>query len=235
MKNPNSDTIKPPRTIRSFVRREGRMSSGQQRALQSLWEKYGVDLTSSQFNFEVLFARNAPCILEIGFGMGHSLLAQAIEHPEYNYLGIEVHRPGVGSLLAGIAANEITNIRIFNSDAIEVLQTAIPDNSLSKVQIFFPDPWPKLKHHKRRLIQEQFVKLLQCKLLVGGCLHLATDWENYAQHMMTVINAIPGYRNMISEGFSLNHPLETRPLTKFELRGKKLGHDVWDLLYVKTK
>ena len=234
MNKSNEMSIKHPRTIRSFVRREGRISSAQQRAIETLWEKYGVELNQSPLNLIELFSRNAPNILEIGFGMGLSLLAQACEYPENNYLGIEVHRPGVGSLLAGIAAKEITNIRLFNSDAVEILQKYIPDNSLSRVQIFFPDPWPKVRHHKRRLIQEQFIKLIQAKLLVGGYLHLATDWENYAHHMMSVMNAIPGWQNVIPEGFSLNHPLESRPLTKFELRGKKLGHNVWDFLYVKT-
>ena len=153
MNKSNEMSIKHPRTIRSFVRREGRISSAQQRAIQTLWEKYGVELNQSPLNLIELFSRNAPNILEIGFGMGLSLLAQACEHPENNYLGIEVHRPGVGSLLAGIAAKEITNIRLFNSDAVEILQKYIPDNSLSRVQIFFPDPWPKVRHHKRRLIQ----------------------------------------------------------------------------------
>lgn len=233
MNTPHKKALSHPRTVRSFVRREGRISPGQTRALQKFWQQYGVEPGDKPINFDELFARQAPCILEIGFGMGHSLLTQALQNPQNNYIGIEVHRPGVGCLLAGIAANNINNIRLFNIDAIEVLQRCIPDLYLSRVQIFFPDPWPKARHHKRRLIQENFVKLLQQKLQPNGYLHMATDWENYAQHMMEVMNSMSGWQNVISGGYSLNQPVENRPLTKFELRGQKLGHQVWDLLYVR--
>lgn len=233
MKNSKTATTQRQRTVRSFVRREGRISPGQQKALDTLWDRYVINICPNELNLEKLFQRDATCILEIGFGMGQSLLKQAQQHPELNYIGIEVHRPGVGKLLAGLAEKNINNVKIFCADAVEVLQQCIKDNSLDKVQIFFPDPWHKTRHHKRRLIQLSFVKLLHNKLKDGGYLHLATDWENYAQHMLAVLLAAPGWRNALASDFSLNNPLENRPITKFELRGQKLGHQVWDLLFVK--
>lgn len=233
MKNTNISLIKAPRTIRSFVRHEGRISPGQQNALNTLWTQFGVDVNDNELNFDSLFQRVAPCILEIGFGMGQSLLEQAKKNPHLNYLGIEVHKPGIGKLLAGISEQQINNVRIICADAVEVLQNNICDDSLTKVQIFFPDPWHKTRHHKRRLIQIKFVTLLRQKLIDGGYLHLATDWENYAQHMSEALCAVPGMENALTTDYSLNNPVENRPLTKFELRGKKLGHQVWDLLYKK--
>lgn len=233
MKNSNNIAIKPQRTIRSFVKREGRISPGQQKALNTLWRQYGVELGDTELNFTALYERVAPCILEIGFGMGQSLLAQAKQNLDLNYLGIEVHRPGVGKLLAELSANQLTNVRIICADAVEVLQRGIPDHSLTKVQIFFPDPWHKTRHHKRRLIQPHFVNLLKQKLIAGGHLHLATDWENYAQHMLNVLTSDAELHNTLEAGFSLNSPLDNRPITKFEMRGKKLGHQVWDLLFMK--
>lgn len=233
MKNSKNSVIKPLRTVRSFVRREGRISPGQQKALDTLWHQYGVELGASVFNFAALFHRDAPCVLEIGFGMGQSLLEQAKQNPEVNYLGIEVHRPGVGKLLAELSTHQLTNVRVICADAVEVLQRGIPDNALTKVQIFFPDPWHKTRHHKRRLIQKDFVNLLKQKLISGGYLHLATDWENYAQHMLSVLTTETELHNTLATDYSLNYPLDNRPITKFELRGKKLGHQVWDLLFVK--
>ncbi len=221
------------RTVRSFVRREGRISPGQQKAIATLWQHFGVEINDSLVDLAALFNRTAPCVLEIGFGMGQSLLAQAQQNPNINYLGIEVHRPGVGKLLAELSANQLSNVRIICADAVEVLQKCIPDNSFTKVQIFFPDPWHKTRHHKRRLIQKEFVQLLQQKLITGGFIHLATDWENYAQQMLTVLTAEAALRNALVVDYSLNNPLENRPVTKFELRGKKLSHQVWDLLFVK--
>jgi len=176
------------RTIKSFVRREGRMTPAQKQALDNLWSQYGLELTSNKIDFSSLFNNQFPTILEIGFGMGGSLLTLAQEHPKNNYIGIEVHRPGVGALLANIAVHNLTNIRIYCADAIEVLNQCIPDNSLAEIIILFPDPWPKKRHHKRRLIQPKFIELIHTKLQPNGLLHIATDWENYAEHIEQIIN-----------------------------------------------
>lgn len=222
------------RRIRSFVRREGRMTVSQQRALEKHWSSYGVDFSDTSPDFSQLFACSAPVVFEIGFGMGHSLLHMAKEFPEYNYLGVDVYRPGVGALFIGLNELGLDNVRVFNADAVEVLEQAIPDESLGKVLIFFPDPWPKKKHHKRRLIQLEFVELVRRKLVAGGILHFATDWENYAEHMLKVMTNAPGFVNSAGEGNYVPRP-EYRSLTKFERRGQKLGHGVWDLVFVKTE
>ena len=218
------------RTIRSFVRREGRMTSSQQRAFDSLWPLYGVITTHQTIDFNQLFQRVAPVILEIGFGMGHSLVQQAQQFSENNYLGIEVHRPGVGALLSAIEKNKLENIRIVCDDAVAILKNNIADNSLDKIQIFFPDPWPKKRHHKRRLIQIEFVELLRTKLKPGGYLQLATDWQDYAAHMLQVMQKSQGWKNLAVDNQFIPRPVD-RPLTKFEQRGKRLGHGVWDLLF----
>jgi len=179
------------------------------------------------------FARSAPVVLEIGFGMGDSLAQQAITQSQNNFIGIEVHRPGVGHLLSLIAKHELNNIRIYCTDAVEALKHCIPDNSLDSVQIFFPDPWPKKRHHKRRLVQRPIVKLIVSKLKAGGTLHLATDWENYAEHMLEVLNACSELTNTSTNGPFVERP-DSRPLTKFESRGKRLGHGVWDLVFRKN-
>lgn len=228
-----SEDNKIIRQIRSFVRRQGRLSETQQYALDHLADKYCLKLEQGMLNFAEIFGRSAPCVLEIGFGMGQSLVAQAQQNPEQNYIGIEVHRPGIGNVLAAIEAHYLTNIRLFNADAVEVLHRCIPDNSLSAVQLFFPDPWPKRRHLKRRLVQPPFVELIRQKLMVGGRFHLATDWQNYAEQMMAVLTAAPGFKNAIAPMQFAPRPQE-RPLTKFELRGQKLGHQVFDLLFVKN-
>ncbi len=222
------------RRIRSFVRREGRMTVSQQRALEKHWSRYGVNFPGATQDFSQLFARQAPVVLEIGFGMGHSLLHMAKEFPEYNYLGVEVYRPGVGALFIGLNELGLDNVRVFNADAVEILEQAIPDGSLEKVLIFFPDPWPKKKHHKRRLVQLEFVELVRRKLVAGCVLHLATDWENYAEHMLEVMTNAPGFVNSAGEGSYAPRPAY-RSLTKFEKRGQKLGHGVWDLVFVKAE
>jgi tRNA (guanine-N7-)-methyltransferase len=222
--------VRPHRPIRSFVRREGRLTDAQQRALNELWPRYGVPPGETPIDFGALFGRDAPVHLEIGFGNGEALAAMADAHPENDYLGIEVHRPGVGALLRRLASDGIANVRVISADAREVLEQRIPDSSLSAVYLFFPDPWHKKRHHKRRLVQTEFVELLRRKLKPGGLLHFATDWEDYARHMLAVLSNAEGFQNTAGQGQFAPRP-ETRTLTKFERRGRKLGHGVWDLVF----
>ncbi|MCK5639246.1 MAG: tRNA (guanosine(46)-N7)-methyltransferase TrmB [Gammaproteobacteria bacterium] len=221
------------RRIRSFVRREGRLTPGQQRALDSLWPRYGVEASDEKLDLPVLFGREAPTILEIGFGNGESLAQIAEAHPEQNYLGIEVHRPGVGRLLQRVEEKGLTNLRVMCADAIEVLNHQIPDNSLAGVYLFFPDPWHKKRHHKRRQVQPEWAQLIRQKLKPGGILHMATDWEDYAVYMLEVMGQAEGYRNLSADGDYVPKP-DCRPLTKFEQRGQRLGHGVWDLMFERT-
>ncbi len=206
------------RPIRSFVRREGRLTTAQSHALENLWEIYGLNPAPNE-----LLSINENTVLEIGFGMGQSLIIQAKNNLDKTYIGIEVHRPGIGSILLNIQKESLTNIKIINKDAVEVLNQHIPDNSLFGIQIFFPDPWHKKRHHKRRLIQAEFVQLLHRKLKPNGLLHIATDWENYMEHILDVVNNSGLFTNVDFE--------HDRPTTKFETRGRKLGHGVWDLLF----
>ena len=221
------------RRIRSFVRREGRLTKGQHRALEELFPRYGINLQQGILYLDALFGRQAFRVLEIGFGNGASLTEMATKHPENDYLGIEVHRPGVGNLLLQIEKLELNNIRVSNDDAVEVLEQQIPDASLDAVYLFFPDPWHKKKHHKRRIVQPAFAQLLRRKLKTGGIFHMATDWENYAEHMLAVMSAADGFENIAGEGNYIVRP-EYRPLTKFEQRGQRLGHGVWDLIFKKV-
>lgn len=218
------------RRIRSFVMRPGRMTAAQRQALQEGLPRYGLKREDGRLDAQAAFGRAGPLVLEIGFGMGQSLLAMAAENPSVNYLGVEVHRPGVGKLLHGVAEQGLDNVRVYCDDAVLVLEECIADASLDGVQVFFPDPWHKKRHHKRRLIQPAFVRLLCRKLKPGAFLHLATDWENYAEHMMEVLSAEPALVNRSGQGMFSTRPA-TRPLTKFEQRGQRLGHGVWDLLF----
>ncbi len=218
------------RRIRSFVLREGRLTKGQQQALDNFWPVYGVEYQPQLLDLDTLFARQAPRVLEIGFGMGKSLVAMAQAAPTQDFIGIEVHRPGVGACLAEAAALKLANLKVFEHDAVEVLADMIPEQSLDTVQLFFPDPWHKKRHHKRRIVQPDFVQALRGKLKVGGVFHMATDWENYAEHMLEVMQAAPGFANVAASGDYVPRP-EHRPLTKFEQRGQKLGHGVWDLMF----
>lgn len=218
------------RRIRSFVRREGRLTPGQARALERWWPEYGLPEDDVRLDPPALFGRVAPTVLEIGFGNGESLLQMAKAHPDWNFIGIEVHRPGVGHLLKHAGEQGVVNLRVSSRDAIEVLEQQIPDNNLARIQLYFPDPWPKKRHHKRRIVQPRFAQLVARKLQHGGEFHLATDWENYAEHMREVLDAAPGLQNVAGEAGFVERPDE-RPLTKFEQRGHKLGHDVWDLIY----
>jgi tRNA (guanine-N7-)-methyltransferase len=220
------------RRIRSFVRREGRLTKGQQRALDELFPRYGICLQQGELDFQTLFGRQGFRVLEIGFGNGASLAEMAASHPENDYLGIEVHRPGVGNLLLQIEKQGLNNIRVSNDDAVEVLEQQIPNASLDAVYLFFPDPWHKKKHHKRRIVQPAFVQRLRRKLKMGGIFHMATDWENYAEHMLKVMSSAAGFENLAGEGNYIARPAY-RPLTKFEQRGHRLGHGVWDLIFKK--
>ncbi|HEX4918497.1 MAG TPA: tRNA (guanosine(46)-N7)-methyltransferase TrmB [Limnobacter sp.] len=216
--------------IRSFVKRRGHISRAQERAVEQGMPQWGIAYApSTPIDFEHHWGRQAPNWLEIGFGMGETTAKIAAAHPHVNYLGVEIYTAGVGSLLKKIEEQGLQNIRIISHDVVEVLQDMIPDGCLDKVLLYFPDPWRKKKHHKRRLIQTEFVAKLATKMKPGGVLHCATDWENYAQHMLEVLEAAPDWINMAGSGFSPRP--DDRPLTKFENRGLKLGHGVWDLLY----
>jgi len=215
--------------VRSFVRREGRLTPGQQRALEDLWPRYGL-AAQEKLDSRAVFGRVAPLTVEIGFGNGASLAEMAACEPGTDFIGIEVHRPGVGHLLKTLDECGLANVRLYREDAVEVLTRCIDDHSLDRVLLFFPDPWPKTRHHKRRIVQPAFVGLLARKLRGGGVLHMATDWEPYAEHMLQVMEASTAFRNMAGPGRYSERPAY-RPVTRFERRGHRLGHEARDLLY----
>jgi len=219
--------------IRSFIRRQGRLTSGQQLALDTLWDVYCLDPAKS-YDFSVAFGRAAPLIVEIGFGNGESLAETAKNNPDQNFLGIEVHRPGVGHLMMLLNRDGIENVRIYCHDALDILEHKIPDSSLAGVHLFFPDPWPKKKHHKRRIVRPEFCRLLTRKLASEGYFHAATDWQDYARSMLNVLSSEPGLVNTSPTTDYCPRP-DWRPLTKFERRGMRLGHGVWDLIFRKPK
>ena len=221
------------REIKSFVLRAGRMTTGQQRGWDECWDKWGLKLEEGALNLPETFEREAPLVFEIGYGMGLSLVAMAGAEPEKNFIGVEVHRPGVGSLLNEANLANLTNLRTYCDDAVEVLKQCIPDESIDRIQIYFPDPWHKKRHNKRRLVQPKFIEMLRPKLKKGGVIHLATDWENYAEQMMEVMSDAEGFKNQAGSQEYSPRP-EYRPLTKFEKRGHRLGHGVWDLLFEKV-
>lgn len=218
------------RPIRSFVLRQGRLTPAQQRAFDDHWARFGREPCGSPVQWNTVFGRTAPLLLEIGFGNGEALRWAANRHPDWNFIGIEVHRPGVGRLLNGLADDARDNVRLYCHDAVEVLQQDIAAGSLDEVRIWFPDPWHKKRHNKRRLVQPDFVALLASRLRAGGRLHLATDWQAYAEHMHEVMEASPDFDNEAGAGAASPRP-DTRPQTHFETRGQRLGHGVWDLLY----
>ncbi|MDD5274834.1 MAG: tRNA (guanosine(46)-N7)-methyltransferase TrmB [Methylovulum sp.] len=220
-----------PSRIRSFIRRQGRLTTGQLFALDNHWNTYCLD-PKAEYDFTALFGRSAPLIVEIGFGNGESLAKMAAANPDNDYIGIEVHKPGVGHLMMLLDQQKLSNVRIYCHDAIEILEQKIPDHSLAGVHLFFPDPWPKKKHHKRRIVSFGFVGLLVKKLTVGGYFHAATDWQNYAEAMLMVLSAGDFLTNTSATGNYCLRP-EYRPLTKFEQRGIRLGHGVWDLIFRK--
>ncbi|NRA85302.1 MAG: tRNA (guanosine(46)-N7)-methyltransferase TrmB [Gammaproteobacteria bacterium] len=222
------------RTIRSFVKREGRLTKGQENAIEQQWPTMGLEHENGLIDLVKIFGNDNPVVAEIGFGMGKSLVEMAKAAPDKNFIGIEVHTPGVGACLAYAAELEVTNLRVYCHDAIEVLADCIPEDSLSCMQLFFPDPWHKARHHKRRIVQSEFAQNIRTSLKLEGIFHMATDWENYAEHMVEVMNAQAGYQNIAVKGDYIERP-EHRPLTKFEARGHRLGHGVWDLMYQRTK
>ncbi len=218
------------KSIRSYVIRAGRMTEGQRRAFDNYWGTYGLSLFGGPLNPREVFGREAPLVLEIGFGMGDSLLAMAEAEPDKDFIGIEVHPPGVGRLINNAGKMGLENLRVYMADALDVLNDCIADGSLDRFQLYFPDPWHKKKHHKRRIVQPEFVRLICSKLKAGGLLHMATDWENYAEQMLEVLEAEPQLENPTGKNNYSPRP-EFRPETKFERRGQRLGHGVWDLLY----
>jgi tRNA (guanine-N7-)-methyltransferase len=218
----------PQRPIRSYVLRQGRISNAQQRARDELLPIYAIAYSSDPLDFDAVFGRNASTILEIGFGMGETTAQIAALRPETNFLAIDVHSPGVGSLLKQIEEQQLKNVRIIQHDAVEVVRDMIRAASLHGVHVFFPDPWPKKRHHKRRLLQADFVRDLATRLEPGGYLHIATDWQEYAEHILQVVSAEPTLANT-AEAYSARPAY--RPRTKFEERGLKLGHDVWDIVF----
>jgi len=225
--------ILPPVThppIRSFVIRQGRFSAGQQRAYAELMPRFGIPFAAQPLDFATLFGRRAPVVLEIGSGMGETTAEIAATNPGVDYLAVEVHMPGVGSLLRMLGEQALTNVRVIQHDAVEVLHSMIPISSLAGVHLYFPDPWPKKRHHKRRLVQPDTANAIASRLVPGGYFHFATDWPEYADHVLAVMQSTPGLRNK-ADGFTPRPG--TRPQTKFERRGLGLGHEVRDLLFNK--
>ncbi|MGR6980688.1 tRNA (guanosine(46)-N7)-methyltransferase TrmB [Testudinibacter sp. P27/CKL/0425] len=219
------------RKIRSFVLRTGRLSEYQKNAMNSHWADFGLEYQAETFDFAAIYGNNSPVVLEIGFGMGTSLVEMAKNNPDRNYLGIEVHTPGVGACVALAVQENVRNLRVICHDAMEILRDSIADNSLGGLQLFFPDPWQKSKHHKRRIVQADFIRLIQQKLVSGGFIHMATDWQNYAEHMLETLQNSDNLVNQSASGDYIPRP-DFRPLTKFEQRGQRLGHGVWDLYFI---
>ncbi len=224
---------RPHRPIRSYVLRDGRLTPGQQRAFDTLWPRWGIEYQDTPLDLTAVFGNDHPVFVEIGFGNGESLAEMARRHPERNYVGIEVHRPGVGHLLLKLAEYGCENVRVICHDAVDVLAHMLPEASLQGVYLLFPDPWHKKRHHKRRILQAQLVERLARLIRPGGFLHAATDWQDYAEQMMTLLSAADAlFENPAGAGSFAPRPDE-RPLTKFEQRGQRLGHGVWDLVFVR--
>jgi len=220
------------RAVRSFVVRAGRMTAAQERAWTELWPRYGIETGNALLDLRAIFGRDAPVTLEIGFGNGESLVALAAAHPERDFLGLEVHRPGVGHLMLRAEELGLTNVRAVCRDAVEVLQQCIAPGSLDEVLLYFPDPWPKKRHHKRRIVQPEFVALVASRLREGGTFRMATDWQPYSVHMLEVASGCARLRNASPDGGFVPRP-DSRPLTRFERRGQRLGHGVWDLAFTR--
>tara|TARA_R110001592_G_scaffold104699_1_gene294589 strand:+ start:6312 stop:7037 length:726 start_codon:yes stop_codon:yes gene_type:complete len=230
LESENNQQALKHRPIKSFVIRSGRMTLGQQKGWEECWPKMGLDLGAAATDVRDAFAKQQPLVVEIGFGMGSSLVEMSRAAPELNFLGIEVHRPGVGALMSLAQEQNLENIKVFCADANEVLRDHIPDSSIHRLQLYFPDPWHKVRHNKRRLVQPAFVQTIRPKLEIGGVFHMATDWEPYAKHMMKVMESAEGFRNISGEKQYAERP-DYRPYTKFEKRGQERGHGVWDLVF----
>ena len=227
-----SDQNPEHRRIKSYVLR-GKKTASQQRNHEQFWPKYGLDVEQGLLDTQSQFKRTAPVILEIGFGMGDSLAQMVAHNPEQDFIGVEVHAPGVGRILGEVGQQQLSNFAVYQHDAIEVLERCIADASLKRVQLFFPDPWHKARHHKRRIVQQEFINLVAKKLTPGGVFHMATDWENYAEHMLAEMQKNSAFSNQAGEQQYAKRPAY-RPETKFERRGQNLGHGVWDLLFEKV-
>lgn len=223
---------RPMRKVRSFARRSGRMTESQKKGLAELWPLYGIDFEDQFLDLNALFKRDAPKNIEIGFGMGENLLSVAQNKPDEDFIGIEVHQPAVGNILNKIHEQKLSNVKIINHDAVEVFSHQINDKSINSISIFFPDPWHKTNHHKRRLIADKFVNLIAKKTIKDGHIYLATDWEHYANQMLNVFTKNQHYKNL-SKTNTFCKRMDFRPVTKFEKRGIKLGHNVWDLIFEK--
>lgn len=236
----NGDIFEEPRVvtgterrIKSFVLREGRLTTGQEKALRELWPIWGIEYSGNILDLKAIFGREAKLTVEIGFGMGKSLVEMAKAAPERDFIGIEVHTPGVGAALAYAKELGISNLRVMHHDAVEVFQNMLPLDSINSLQLFFPDPWHKAKHHKRRIVKPEFLDMVIPHLAKDGYIHMATDWQNYAEEMLEILSADNRLINLSADGTYVPRP-EFRPLTKFENRGQKLGHGVWDLMFKKA-
>lgn len=218
------------RPVRSYVLRQGRLTDAQARALTTLWPVYGIDEADGPLDCARLFGREAPLVVEVGFGDGAATWRMAQAEPDKNFIGIEVHQPGVGRLLQALDARKLDNVRIARADAVEFIRDRLAPDSISELRIYFPDPWPKKRHHKRRIVQTPFLDLLAARMAPGAILHLTTDWEPYAEHMLEVLEAHPGFVNQSPDGGYCERP-RWRPMTKFERRGDRLGHTSRDLVY----
>lgn len=220
--------------VKSFVKREGRLTKAQAKAIEENWPSMGLSIDDGLLDLDETFGRSAKRVLEIGFGMGKSLVEMAKNAPGTDFIGIEVHRPGVGACLASAEQENISNLKVFEHDAVEILNKCIADESLDRLQLFFPDPWHKTRHNKRRIVQPAFVSAIRNKLKIGGEFHMATDWEPYAEHMLLVMNEAQGFENTSPSQDFVERP-EYRPITKFEVRGQKLGHGVWDIIFKRSR
>lgn len=222
------------KTIRSYVIRGGRMTEAQEKAFQQWWPVYGLSLHDGMIDLAEVFGRSAPLVVEVGFGMGDSLLEMAMAEPDKNFIGIEVHPPGVGRLINEAGKSGVKNLRVYLADALDVLDDCIPKQSADRFQLYFPDPWHKKKHTKRRIVQSAFIEKVHALLTEQGVFHMATDWEHYAEHMMEAMSQEQGFENQAGEYCYSERP-EYRPITKFEKRGTRLGHGIWDLLFLRSK
>ncbi len=221
--------------IRSFVRRNARLTAAQARAYEALWPRFGLTVAAGNIDNQPIFGRTAPCFLEIGFGTGQSLLALAAAHPELNLIGVDTHKPGIGAVLLGMQQQDLSNIRLYDADVIDVLEQCIPPDSFEGIQIFFPDPWPKRRHYPRRLIQASYVQLMITKLKMNGSLHLATDWEDYAKQMLQVLSQETALKNVAGpHQFAPTRSVYRPVITKFEARGIKEKRKIWELQFVKV-